>query len=131
MKRLFIVCMICAAAMAARAQKELTILHTNDTHSCVSPLNPNLADTMIANRGGFIRRAEMVRQERAKCPGLLLLDSGDFSQGSPYYNIYKGEVEVGLMNLMEYDAATIGNHEFDLDLENMARLFRMAKYPNV
>ena len=64
MKRLFIVCMICAAAMAARAQKELTILHTNDTHSCVSPLNPNLADTMIANRGGFIRRAEMVRQRR-------------------------------------------------------------------
>ncbi|MFA4045888.1 bifunctional metallophosphatase/5'-nucleotidase [Prevotella sp. PCHR] len=131
MKRLFIVCMICAAAMAARAQKELTILHTNDTHSCVSPLNPNLADTMIANRGGFIRRAEMVRQERAKCPGLLLLDSGDFSQGSPYYNIYKGEVEVGLMNLMEYDAATIGNHEFDFGLENMARLFRMAKFPIV
>ena len=92
--------MAAGVGIAARAQKELTILHTNDTHSCVSPLNPNLADTMIANRGGFIRRAEMVRQERRKCPELLLLDSGDFSQGSPYYNIYKGEVEVGLMNRM-------------------------------
>lgn len=131
MKRFFIVCIVCATALAARAQKELTILHTNDTHSCVSPLNPNLADTMIANRGGFIRRAEMVRQERRKCPELLLLDSGDFSQGSPYYNIYKGEVEVGLMNRMGYDAATIGNHEFDFGLENMVRLFRMAKFPIV
>lgn len=131
MKRFFTACMVCAIAAAAAAQKEIVILHTNDTHSCVSPLNPNLADTMIAGRGGFVRRAEMIRRQRKEHPRMLLLDSGDFSQGSPYYNIYKGEVEVGLMNIMGYDAATIGNHEFDYGLENMARLFRMAKFPIV
>ncbi len=111
------------------AQKELTILHTNDTHSTIMPLNKQLADTMLAGRGGFIRRIAMLKEERKKDPDLLYFDSGDFSQGSPYYNIYKGEVEVGLMNQMGIDASTIGNHEFDFGLENLARLFRMANFP--
>lgn len=81
-----------------RAQKELTILHTNDTHSCVMPLNKNLADTAIADRGGFLRRVSLVKEQRTQDPELLLLDSGDFSQGSPYYTLFKGDVEVGLMN---------------------------------
>lgn len=119
-----------ATALGANAQdKRLTILHTNDTHSCIMPLSENLADTMLAGRGGYVRRAALVREERQKCPGALLLDSGDFSQGSPYYTIYKGEVEVGLMNIMQYDAALIGNHEFDFGLDNMARIFRMARFP--
>lgn len=109
--------------------KELTILHTNDTHSCIYPLSENLADTMLAGRGGFLRRIAMLKEERAKDPDLLYFDSGDFSQGSPYYSIYKGDVEVGLMNRMGIDASTIGNHEFDFGLENMARLFRMANFP--
>ena len=62
---------------------------------------------------------------------LLLFDCGDFSQGSVYYNLFKGEVEILLMNQMGYDACTIGNHEFDFGLENMARLFRMAEFPIV
>lgn len=123
--------MLLATAMTARAQKQITILHTNDTHSTVVPLSRNLDDTLKAGRGGFVRRTVMVEQEREKCPDLLLFDSGDFSQGSPYYTIFKGEVEVGLMNRMGYDAATIGNHEFDFGLDNMARLFRMAKFPIV
>ena len=69
---------------------------------------------MKADRGGFVRRIAMLKEERAKNPDLLLFDSGDFSQGSPYYTMFKGDVEVGLMNQMHYDAATIGNHEFDL-----------------
>ncbi len=109
--------------------KELTILHTNDTHSCIYPLSENLADTMLAGRGGFLRRIAMLKEERAKDPDLLYFDSGDFSQGSPYYSIYKGDVEIGLMNRMGIDASTIGNHEFDFGLENMARLFRMANFP--
>ena len=75
------------------AQVKLTILHTNDTHSCIYPLNSNLADTLYAGRGGFLRRLVMLREERAKDPELLLFDSGDFSQGSPYYTLFKGEVE--------------------------------------
>ena len=117
--------------VGAYAQKHLEVLHTNDTHSCIMPLNPNLADTAVAGRGGFLRRVAMIKEERAKNPDLLLIDSGDFSQGSPFYTMFKGDVEVGLMNLMGYDAVTIGNHEFDFGLENMARIFKMAKFPVV
>ena len=124
--------MIMAFAMEASAKgKRIVILHTNDTHSCVYPLNSNLADTMLAGRGGFVRRAVMVKAERKKNPALLLLDSGDFSQGSSYYTLFKGDVEVGLMNMMGYDAAAIGNHEFDFGLDNMARLFKKAEFPIV
>ena len=113
----------------ARKSKRLTILHTNDTHSCIMPLNPNLSDTTLAGRGGYLRRVAMIKEERQKDPSLLLFDSGDFSQGSSYYTMFKGDVEVGLMNQMGYDAATIGNHEFDFGLENMARIFRQCKFP--
>ena len=133
MKRIMIT-LLAATMLLAGAQakgKQLVILHTNDTHSCILPLNKHLADTLLAGRGGFIRRAEMVKREREKCPGLLLLDSGDFSQGSPYYTLFKGDVEIGLMNVMGYDAATIGNHEFDFGVENMARLFKKANFPIV
>lgn len=115
----------------AKGKKEITILHTNDTHSCILPLSSNLADTLLAGRGGYLRRVNMVKEERKKDPKLLLFDSGDFSQGSPYYTIYKGDVEVSLMNMMGYDACTIGNHEFDFGLENMARIFRMCNFPVV
>lgn len=113
----------------AGAQKQITILHTNDTHSTIMPLNPNLADTVLAGRGGFLRRMAMIEEERKADPDLLLIDSGDFSQGSAYYSLFHGDVEVGLMNHMHYDAATIGNHEFDFGLDNMVRIFRMAKFP--
>ncbi len=73
----------------------------------------------------------MIKEQRSQNPSLLLFDSGDFSQGSGYYTLFKGEVEVGLMNQMGYDAATIGNHEFDFGMDNMAKLFRMANFPIV
>ena len=131
MKKYFFAVVMCCITFSSWAQKQLVVLHTNDTHSCVMPLNPNLADTAIADRGGFLRRVNMVKQERQKNPDLLLFDSGDFSQGSPYYTLFKGDVEVGLMNEMGYDAATIGNHEFDFGIDNMVRLFKKAKFPIV
>lgn len=133
MKRILTILTIAVAVTltAAAKDRQLLILHTNDTHSCVLPLNPNLADTMLAGRGGFLRRAAMIDQMRKEDKDLLLLDSGDFSQGSPYYTMFKGDVETELMNIMGYDAATIGNHEFDFGLENMARIFRKAKFPIV
>ena len=132
-QRCLMVVLLAMAATMGWSQKtrQLTILHTNDTHSCVMPLNKNLADTMLADRGGFLRRAAMIRDERQKDPNLLLFDSGDFSQGSSYYTMFKGDVEVELMNKMGYDAATIGNHEFDFGLENMTRQFKLAKFPIV
>ncbi len=125
---MFLVLLMTGSAMAQN-DKQIVILHSNDTHSCIYPLNVNLADTALAGRGGYLRRAAFVEQQRKQYPNLLLIDSGDFSQGSPYYTLNKGEVEVGLMNIMRYDAATIGNHEFDFGLENMARIFRMANFP--
>ena len=115
----------------AKKHRQLVILHTNDTHSTIVPVNPNIDNKEIAGRGGFLRRVNMVKEQRRQHPDLLLFDSGDFSQGSGYYTLFKGEVEVGLMNQMGYDAATIGNHEFDFGLENMARIFRMAQFPIV
>ena len=119
---------VCAGA---KGPKKITVLHSSDTHSCILPLNKNLADTMLADRGGFLRRIAMLKQERKADPDLLLFDCGDFSQGSSYYTMFKGDVEVELMNRMQYDAVTIGNHEFDFGLENMTRLFKMAAFPIV
>ncbi len=121
----------CGMSATGENEVELRIVHTNDTHSCVMPVSPHSSDTALADKGGFVRRAALVRDLRAEDNSLLLFDSGDFSQGSAYYNLYKGEVEVKLMNEMRYDAATIGNHEFDFGLENMARIFRMAGFPIV
>ncbi len=130
--RIYLMALLCVVALSGQARKkQLVILHTNDTHSTIMPLNKNLADTLLAGRGGYLRRVVALEDERKKYPDLLLFDSGDFSQGSPYYNFYKGDVEIGLMNMMKYDAATIGNHEFDFGLDNMARLFRKANFPIV
>lgn len=131
MKRTMILAAVTGVVMTITAQTTttITILHTNDTHSCIMPLNPNLADTAIAGRGGFLRRIEMIEQERKRDPELLVLDSGDFSQGSPFYSLFKGDTEIELMNRMGVDASTIGNHEFDFGVENMARLFDKARFP--
>ena len=113
----------------AKKHKQLVILHTNDTHSTILPVNSQLPDTLKAGRGGFLRRIAMLKEERKKNPDLLYFDSGDFFQGSAYFTMFKGDVEVGLMNQMGIDASTIGNHEFDFGLDNMARVFRMATFP--
>lgn len=109
----------------------LTLVHTSDTHSCVEPISKHDLNSDQADKGGYMRRAALVKEMRADAPDLLLLDCGDFSQGSVYYNLFKGETEVRLMNEMGYDACTIGNHEFDFGMENMARLFRLAEFPVV
>ena len=134
MKRLHLIifmALLSVVSVGAKTKKQLVVLHTNDVHSCIMPLNENLDNKDLAGRGGFIRRVNMIKEQRALHPDLLFFDSGDFSQGSGYYTLFKGEIEIGLMNQMGYDAATIGNHEFDFGLENMARLFRMANFPIV
>ncbi len=136
MRRICLLLNLAFVSMLGWAQlpttRSLFIAHTSDTHSCIEPISPNFSDSAQANKGGYLRRASLVKELRSQYPqNMLLLDCGDFSQGSVYYNLFKGEVEVQLMNEMGYDACTIGNHEFDFGLENMARLFRMAKFPVV
>lgn len=118
-------------SIPAFAQKTLTILHTNDVHSRIEAVSPESPDTKAAGKGGFLKVAAYVEQVRKETPNLLVFDCGDFSQGTPYYNMFNGEVEVQLMNTIGYDAGTIGNHEFDLGLDNMAKLFKMANFPIV
>ena len=114
-------------ALQASAQdiSKLTLLHTNDTHSCIEPEKNGNA--------GVVNRALLLEHLRDSLGSnnVLLFDCGDFSQGSLYYNTFKGAVEIDLMNAMDYDACTIGNHEFDFGLDNMARLFVMADFPVV
>ena len=110
--------------------KQLIILQTSDTHSRIEPISPEAADD-YAGMGGAVRRSSFIKEIRSKHPDVLLFDCGDISQGTPYYNLFQGEVEIKMMNLMKYDAMTIGNHEFDFGLDNMARLFRMANFPVV
>ena len=112
-------------------ERTLLLVHTSDTHSCIEPISPNFGDTAQAGKGGYLRRVALFDKIRQEHPEALFLDCGDFSQGSVYYNLYHGEVEVKLMNLMRYDACTIGNHEFDFGLDNLARLIRMAHFPFV
>lgn len=121
-----------AVHFAFAQERKLFIVHTSDTHSCIDPISPNFGDTAQANKGGYLRRVALFEQMRGEHPdNALFFDCGDFSQGSVYYNLYQGEVEVKLMNLMHYDACTIGNHEFDFGLENLAKLMRMAEFPFV
>ena len=131
MKRtpIIIIMLLLALTGQAKKHKQLVILHTNDTHSQIYPISSQLPDTMKAGRGGFLRRIAMLKEERAKHPDLLYFDSGDFFQGSAYFTMFKGDVEIGLMNQMGIDASTIGNHEFDFGLENMAQMFRKATFP--
>ena len=113
----------------AQDSKQLIILQTSDVHSRVEPINQK--GDRNYHEGGFVRRATFLDQFLKEHKNVFLFDCGDISQGTPYYNMFQGEVEVKLMNQMGYDAMTIGNHEFDFGLDNMARLFKMAKFPVV
>lgn len=97
--------------------KQLTILHTNDVHSHIEPFGPN--DGRNANLGGVARRATLIEKIRMENPNTLLLDAGDIFQGTPYFNFYGGELEFKLMSKLKYDAATIGNHDFDNGIDGL------------
>lgn len=134
MKRIqisFLLCLALSFAFSLFAQdtKGLILLQTSDVHSRIEPVNQK--GDRNYDEGGFVRRATFLDQFRKEHKNVLLFDCGDISQGTPYYNMFQGEVEVKLMNEMCYDAMTIGNHEFDFGLDNMARLFKMANFPVV
>ncbi len=98
-------------------RKHITILHTNDVHSHIDPF-PN-SHSLYANLGGIARRATLVESIRNENPNTLLFDAGDIFQGTPYFNFYGGELEFKLMSKLNYDAATIGNHDFDNGVDGL------------
>lgn len=117
--------LVCALAALSVQAQELVILHTNDTHSQIEPYTYK-ADT---NVGGFLRREAYIREVRSLHPNVLLFDAGDFSQGTPYFNFFKGYTEIYLMNAMHYDAVTLGNHEFDNGCGALAKRIKKAEFP--
>ncbi len=106
--------------------KKITILHTNDVHSHIDPFGPE--DGRNPNKGGVARRAGLIASIRKENPNTLLLDAGDIFQGTPYFNYYGGELEFKLMSMLKYDAATIGNHDFDNGIEGLYAQLPHAKF---
>lgn len=105
----------------------LTILHTNDVHSRLDPFP--MDGSRNAGKGGVARRATLIQKIRRENPNVLLFDAGDIFQGTPYFNLYKGEPEILAMSKLGYDAGTIGNHDFDGGIDNMVTQFGKASFP--
>ena len=95
----------------------ITILHTNDVHSQIDPFPSN--HNLYPNKGGFAKRASLFKELVKINPNTLIFDAGDIFQGTPYFNFFQGELELSLMKKMGYNAATIGNHEFDAGLKTL------------
>ena len=113
--------------LSATAEHKLTILHTNDQHSRIDPFDATY--TRNPNQGGFARRASLIKKIRNEEKNVLLLDSGDTFQGTPYFNLFGGELEFKLMSMMGYDASTMGNHDFDNGLAGFLKVLPNAKFP--
>ena len=109
--------------------EHLVILHTNDVHSRVEPFP--MDGGRNAGMGGAARRATLIKEIRSKYDNVLLLDCGDIFQGTPYFNVFKGEIEIKLMSEMGYDAATIGNHDFDGGIDGLHAQLPNANFPFV
>lgn len=100
---------------AKKKPNKLVILHTNDTHSNIDPFPVN--HPKFPNMGGVSRRASLIRSIRDQEENVLLLDAGDIFQGTPYFNKFKGVLEMKTMGAMNYDIVTLGNHDFDIGME--------------
>ena len=114
-------------SFAQQKKTKVTILHTNDTHSNIEPLPAN--HSKFPNMGGISKRFEVIKAIRQEQEHVLLLDAGDIFQGTPYFNKYKGTLEMKLMSELGYDAATMGNHDFDAGLEGFFMASEHAKFP--
>jgi len=113
-------------SFSTASTKHITILHTNDVHSHIEPFSNT--HYKYPNMGGFARRATLVEAIRHENPNTLLLDAGDIFQGTPYFNFYGGELEFKLMSMLKYDAATIGNHDFDNGIDGLYAQLPHAKF---
>jgi len=118
-----------ASMLFAENITKITILHTNDVHSRIDPFPQD--GSRNAGMGGATKRAAIIDRVRAKEEHVVLLDSGDIFQGTPYFNFFGGEVEIELMKRMKYDASTLGNHDFDNGLDNLVKLMKSAGFPMV
>jgi 2',3'-cyclic-nucleotide 2'-phosphodiesterase (5'-nucleotidase family) len=114
--------------------RTLTILHTNDMHASFIPHEAVwMKETPKPLVGGMKELEFRVDSIRKLNSNVLLFDGGDVMTGNPISDMmYKG-AEGGalyeMMNMLRYDAAALGNHEFDISQENAARLLKVANFP--
>lgn len=108
---------------------KITFLHTNDVHSRIEPYP--MDGSRLQGLGGVARRSTLINKIRSEEKNVLLFDAGDMFQGTPYFNVFDGQVELELMSKLGYDAGTIGNHEFDNGLEGLLKHFDKANFPFV
>ena len=127
MKKIFLAVAIACLTFSVSDAQRLVILHTNDTHSQIEPLRTGRNEGL----GGVDRRLQFIDSVRQQYGSkkVLLLDAGDYNQGTPYFTMGKGDLEQELMNALGYDAITLGNHEFDNGLEELARRISTSKCP--
>jgi 5'-nucleotidase len=116
-----------SASSGISINNDITILYTNDTHSRLDPFPMNAKE--FAGLGGIARRSSLINQIRSTQKNVLLLDAGDVFQGTSWFDVYGGEVDFKLMSEMNYDAMTIGNHEFDLGPDGFADAAKYADFP--
>jgi len=112
-------------SLSNKKDVKITILHTNDMHSHIHPFKSGRNKGF----GGMAQRATIIKKIREENEHVLLFDAGDIFQGTPYYNFYKGELEFKLMSAMHYDAATLGNHDFDNGLDGLKKQLPHANFP--
>lgn len=105
---------------------KLVILHTNDTHSNIEPFSEN--HPKYPNLGGVAKRATLIHQIRSQEDYVILLDAGDIFQGTPYFNKYKGVLEMKVMQEMKYDVVTLGNHDFDIGISGYVAAKKHADF---
>jgi 5'-nucleotidase len=115
-----------ASVSDAEKVKKLTILYTNDTHSRIDPFPAD--HPKFPGMGGFATRASIIRKIKEEEESVLLLDAGDIFQGTPFFNFYGGEPEFRLMSAMQYDCATLGNHDFDNGVEGLFGQMKNARF---
>lgn len=120
--------LLLCAVLPVNAQ-DLVILHTNDTHSQIEPVRVG----RNKNLGGVERRLQYINSVREEYGRnkVLLLDAGDFNQGTPYYTMGKGNLEIELCNALKVDVATLGNHEFDNGQKDLSRRLAKARHRTV
>jgi 2',3'-cyclic-nucleotide 2'-phosphodiesterase (5'-nucleotidase family) len=121
-KRLLPLALLCASLASAQDNiRTVTILHSNDIHARLSPLENG--------NGGFAYLASVIRHEREDCTGCLLLNAGDVVQGSPVSTLFQGLPVFEIANLFGFDAGTLGNHDFDYGWQQTRKFMEVANYP--
>lgn len=121
--QILLLCLLITSFSSVCAETHIKILHTNDTHARIVPINSKLHGQDLS---GATRRAMLIKEFKTKAPEALVLDAGDMFQGTPFFNFFNGEACYKIAKACGYDATTLGNHELDSSLENLLEKLKVS-----